>query len=107
MEGYIFDYRLGYVREGCTLTGFDVIGGDGAQYGRIVTLGGCTTPEIAQNGQSWAHALYKHAGGKYQILNGCTDGYSSAQILTMFIREAILLKPKLVVCLSGYCQIGC
>ena len=53
MEGYIFDYRLGYIRDGCELTGFDVLGNDDAPDGRIVTLGGYTTPETAKNRLSY------------------------------------------------------
>ena len=106
MEGYIYDYRLGYIRANCTLAGFDVYGSDDAPKGCIVTLGGYTTPEQARDGRTWAECLYNQYSGEYQILSGCTDGYSSAQILTMFIREVILLKPKLVICLSGFYNIA-
>ncbi len=102
MEGYIFDYRLGYIREGCEMQGFDVIGKGNR---RMVALGGYTTPEIAKNRRSWAHSLSGRMNGA-QILLGCTDGYSSAQILVMFIREAILLQPETVVCLSGFYNIA-
>ena len=106
MEGYIFDYRLGYVRDGCTLPGFDVFGTDDAPCGRIVAIGGYTTPEPLQSGRSWVELLYRKLEGKYQILSGCTDGYSSAQILTMFIRDAVLFRPKLVICFSGFYDIA-
>ena len=106
MQGYVFDYRLGYVRGLPSQAGFDVIGIDDAPDGKIVTLGGYTTLDMARNGQSWAHELHKQLDGKYQILNGCTDGYSSSQILMMFIRDVILLKPKLVICLSGFYNIA-
>ncbi len=99
----MFDYRLGYVREGCKMLGFDVIG-SGAK--RIVALGGYSTPEMARNGQTWAHALNRQLGEDSQIINGCTDGYSSAQILTMFIREVLLFEPETVVCLSGFYDIA-
>lgn len=102
VEACIFDYRLGYVRADCEASGFDVLGGDDAPGGRIVTLGGYTTPEQAKNHTSWADSLYEQFGGKYQILNGCTNGYTSAQEMTMLIRDVILLKPKLVICLSGF-----
>ena len=36
----IFDYRLGYVRAGATISGFDFIGEEGAP--RILVLGGYT-----------------------------------------------------------------
>jgi hypothetical protein len=102
VDGYIFDFRLGYVRAGCELQGFDVIGGESAE--TLVALGGCTTPEQAKSGKSWANALHERDGRR--MLCGCTDGYSSAQILTMFIREVPLLAPKLVVCLSGFYNIA-
>ncbi len=104
MQGYIFDYRLGYVREGCALQGFDKIGEDGGA--RVAALGGYTAPEEAAAGNSWAHGLHLAAAGKYQILSGCTDGYSSAQILTMFVREVPLFKPKAVICLSGFYNVA-
>jgi hypothetical protein len=103
VEGYIFDYRIGYVRAGCELQGFDVIGKDSGE--KIVALGGYTTPAQAKGEKSWANALHRLAG-KSQILCGCTDGYASGQILTMFIREVPLLAPKLVVCLSGFYNIA-
>ena len=102
MDGYIFDYRLGYVREGCALQGFDVIN---ESNNRLVALGGYITPEQAKSGTSWAHELQKAVANR-QILSGCTDGYSSAQILTMFIREVPLLAPKSVLCLSGFYNIA-
>jgi hypothetical protein len=105
MDGYMFDYRLGYVRSGCAMPGFDTIGRGGAPH-RLVTLGGYTTPEMARTGRSWVHALSRRAGEKVHMLNGCTDGYSSAQILTLFLREVILFKPERVLCLSGFYNIA-
>jgi hypothetical protein len=103
VEGYVFDYRIGYVRAGCELQGFDVIGPESAD--RIVALGGYTAPGQAKGGLGWANALHGLAG-ESQILCGCTDGYASGQILTMFIREVPLLAPKLVVCLSGFYNVA-
>jgi hypothetical protein len=85
------------------MAGFDVIGEDGAP--RILTLGGYTTPEQARSGRTWANLLYdlfKKDGKEVQILNGDTDGFTSAQELLMLIRDGILLKPELVICLSGF-----
>ncbi len=104
MQGYIFDYRLGYVRKDCALPGFDKIGEDGGE--RLAALGGYTTHGQAVAGKSWAHLLHLAGAGKYQILSGCTDGYSSAQILTMFVREIPLLAPITVVCLSGFYNVA-
>lgn len=102
LSGYIFDYRAGYVREGCELPGFDVLGEN--EENTIVTLGGYTAPAQAKAHTSWADCLYEKLGGapKVRILNGCTDGYSSAQEMTRFIRDVILLKPRLVIILSGF-----
>jgi hypothetical protein len=105
LSGYIYDYRLGYVREG-TLGGFDVLGEDSAPDGRIITLGGYTTPDLAAACASWSNFLYEALDGTAHIYNGCTDGYTSAQELMMFIRDGILLKPTLVVQLSGFHDIA-
>jgi len=102
LSGFCYDYRLGYIRAGCDLPGFDVLGKDDAPGGRIVTLGGYTTPEQAKNHSSWADFLYDQLAGRFQIFNGCTDGYTSAQEMTLLIRDVILFKPKLVICLSGF-----
>jgi hypothetical protein len=102
-EDFIFDYRLGHVRAGSHMYGFDAIGEDGAP--RVLALGGYTTTEQARNGLSWADGLYglfRKDGVGVQILNGDTDGFSSAQELMMFIRDGILLKPRLAICLSGF-----
>ena len=106
MEGYVFDYRLGYVRDACSLPGFDVFGSDDAPQGRIVTLGGYTTAEQARDGGSWAECLHGRLSGSHQIYNGCTDGYAASQILAMLIREAILLRPRRIICLSGYYDVA-
>jgi len=106
LQDYIFDYRLGYVRSGCDIQGFDVIGDDDAPSGKIVTLGGYTTAEQAKAKTSWADGLYRSLCGGRRIYNGCTDGYTSAQELVMFIRDVILLEPKLVICLSGFNNIA-
>ncbi|MDR1705740.1 MAG: hypothetical protein LBS19_13795 [Clostridiales bacterium] len=99
----VFDYRLGYVRTGGTMPGFDVYGDDGAA--RILTLGGYTTPEQAKSGLAWPALLYerfKNDGRPVQIISGDTDGFTSAQEMLMFIRDGILLRPELVINLSGF-----
>jgi hypothetical protein len=102
LKGLIYDYRLGYVRANCAFPGFNVLGENDAPGGRIVTLGGYTTPEQVNSHLSWADRLYEQLEKKVQIFNGCTDGYTSAQEMTMLIRDAILLRPRLVICLSGF-----
>jgi len=102
LNDLMYDYRLGYVRADCSIPGFDVLGEDNAPGGKIVTLGGYTTPEQALSHSTWADSLYEQLNGNVQIINGCTDGYTSAQELIMLIRDVILLKPRLVICLSGF-----
>ena len=101
LTGFIYDYRLGYVREN-TQGGFDILGDDAAHGGRILTLGGYTTPKLAEERSSWASLLYERLSRSVQIYNGCTDGFTSAQELIMFIRDGILLKPKILLQLSGF-----
>jgi hypothetical protein len=67
-----------------------------------VTLGGYTMSESATARASWVDRLYAGLGGRYQIYNGCTDGYSSAQEMLMCVRDGFLLKPALVLQLSGF-----
>lgn len=100
--GLIYDYRLGSVRAGSALSGFDVLGGDTAPDGRIVTLGGYTTAGQAARRASWADRLFERFGGTVQIYNGCTDGHTSVQALLMLVRDALLLHPKRVACLTGF-----
>ena len=106
LKGYIFDYRVGYVREGCVLPGFDVLGEN--VNNTIVALGGYTTPEQAKTRNSWADSLLESLGGssKVKVICGCTDGYTSAQEMTRYIRDVILLKPKLVIIVSGFYNIA-
>lgn len=102
-NGLRFDYRLGYVRANTPFSGFDVIGEDGAP--RILLLGGYTTTNQATSKQTWADCLYdlfKADRRPVQIINGDTDGYTSAQEMMMCIRDGVLLKPDAVICLSGF-----
>lgn len=100
-QGVRFDYRLGYVKSGTELPGFDVYGSmEGLRQPverggntRIVTLGSC---------EGWAEELYKLLGGDTQLLDGSTDGYTSAQAMLMLIRDGLLIKPKNVICVCGY-----
>jgi hypothetical protein len=104
-DGFVFDYRLGYVRNTGDIEylGFDVLGDDGGT--RILTLGGYTTAEQAKENRAWVNKLYnrfKEDGKSVQIINGDTDGYTSAQEMMMLIRDGILFNPKVVICLSGF-----
>jgi hypothetical protein len=89
----MYDFRLGWVRSDTDLNGFNVYGADNAADGRVVTLGGI---------DGWAKHLYTQLGETTQIIDGSTDGYTSAQAMIMLIRDGLLLKPKFVICVSGY-----
>lgn len=99
---YIFDFDLGYVRAGCSLSGIDVIGKDCGR--KILVLGGCVDANSARSGKSWPHFLeqiLRDSGNPAQILSGDTKGYVSGQELIMLIRDGILLEPAHVVVMSG------
>lgn len=100
LNGWTFDYRLGYIRED-SMGGFGILGEDDAPGGRILTLGGYTTPEQVGAQASWGDFLYKRLGDT-QIYHGCTEGYSSAQELTMLLRDGVLFQPRRVLSLSGF-----
>ncbi|MDR1397714.1 MAG: hypothetical protein LBJ14_08285 [Desulfarculales bacterium] len=92
LDGLVYDFRLGYVRAG-RQGGFAVLGADRAPDRRIVTLGGT---------EGWASRLYERFGRKRQIYDGSTEGYTSAQELTMLLRDGLLLNPEMVLCYSCF-----
>lgn len=100
LDGYIYDYRLGYVR-GTGNAGFDFFNAPDAPAGRIVALGGYTTPKSAKENSSWTDRLAEILPD-YQIISGCTDGYTSAQMLTSLIRDGVLFSPEYIICLCGF-----
>jgi hypothetical protein len=88
----MFDYRVGYVRSGTAMPGFDVYGGENAGHS-IVALGGA---------EGWARSLHKLMGEDFRVYDGCTDGHTTAQAMIMLIRDGLLLKTDMAVCVSGY-----
>ncbi|MDR1688169.1 MAG: hypothetical protein LBS21_06105 [Clostridiales bacterium] len=90
-QDMMYDFALGYVRAN-KANGFDVLGNDASPNGRIVTLG-CG---------DWPIPLFYELNDEYQIYNGCTPGYTSAQCMLMLIRDCILLEPKKIICVCGY-----
>ena len=55
--------------------------------------------------QSWVNGLYdlfKADNCSVQLINGDTNGFSSAHEMMMLIRDGILLRPSLVISLSGF-----
>jgi hypothetical protein len=94
-KGYMFDYRAGYVRAGTAMPGFDVYGGENAGQS-VLALGGS---------EGWAkplHGLHGPSGGDFRVYDGCADGHTTAQAMILLIRDGLLLKPDVAVCVSGY-----
>ena len=91
-QGYMFDYRAGYVRSGTAIPGFDVYGPEDAEHS-VISLGGC---------ENWAKPLCEQLGGEWRVYDGCADGHTTAQAMIMLIRDGLLLKPDIIVCVSGY-----
>jgi hypothetical protein len=88
----MFDYRAGYVRAGTTIPGFDVYGKENAKRS-VLALGGS---------EGWAKSLHGLLGGDFRVYDGCAEGHTTAQAMIMLIRDGLLLKPDVAVCVSGY-----
>ncbi|MCL2508609.1 MAG: hypothetical protein FWF05_05490 [Oscillospiraceae bacterium] len=105
-KDYSFDYRLGYVRKGGEWPGITVIQPKSADtYADIFILGGYTTPGEIEKKISWPHKLFdllKKSGVSARLFVGDTDGYVSFQEMLLLIRDVLLMKPSLVITLSGY-----
>lgn len=97
-----FDPLLGYSKIG-NIEGFK-ISGNVSSKNVIVILGNCTS---LQNNlrKSWINFFIENLsieyGSDYVVYNGAEAGYSSSQELLKFIRDTLILKPKVLVILDG------
>lgn len=87
---------------------------------RIVALGGSTTdpltgvflgdsdvaPDDPANWPRQFAAILESRHREAEVLNGGVAGYSSNQELFKFIRDALPLRPRLVICLNGVNEMG-
>lgn len=101
------DIQLGHVMlyEGEELEqylGFHVIGTEGKDKFKIVTIGGSTTAEAVYRMKSWPFCLYDRIeSDRAVIYNAAVDGYSSSQELLKLLRDVCALRPDLVISFSG------
>lgn len=87
---------------------------------RIIALGGSTTDPLTgvflgdsevtpADPANWPRQLAAILGSRNlaaEVLNGGVAGYSSNQELLKFIRDALPLRPRLVICLNGVNEVG-
>lgn len=100
------DPLLGSVRtEDSDIPGYTVFknceAGDGL---RIMVLGGSTSDPTLMNLKSWSEYMFdalNDMGIKTVIYNGAMGGYTSSQELKKLLRDVTVLKPQLVISLSG------
>lgn len=107
--GYAHDPEtdLGLSEDGA-IPGFVIFGAPGNEDAlRIVALGGSTTDPLDRG--NWPRALQNilaQEGIDAIVYNGGVAGYSSNQELFKLIRDAISLKPDIVVSLNGINDLG-
>ena len=71
---------------------------------RILILGGSTSDPTLMNIKSWSEYLFdalKDMGMSAVIYNGAVGGYTSSQEMKKLIRDITVLRPQLIISLSG------
>lgn len=104
----ILDPTLGYSRTD-DLAGFHIHGTLHEKQLRIVTLGGATTDYCYSYLKSWPEYLHEiliAQGIDNVVFNGGMNGYTSCEERDRMLRDVPVLKPDLVLSLSGECDIG-
>lgn len=86
------------------MEGYKRWGEDTAKH-RFLILGGSTSDPTYTLFNSWAYYFYNMLKEKYQsdvvVYNGAVIGYTSAQALLRMMRDGLILKPDVVIDLSG------
>ena len=104
-QNFVLDANLGYGKKGnCTLPGFVQFGDETVQ-NCIVLLGGSTADADFTVFPCLADCLQqelKKNGYSTKILCGAISGYQSSQELVKLIRDAIPMKPNIVICYNGF-----
>jgi len=101
-----WDPLLGSVRTGDSeLPGYTVFrSGESDSALRILVLGGSTSDPTLMNLKSWPEYLFDSLcsmGIETVIFNGAVGGYCSAQEMKKLLRDLPVLRPDLVISLSG------
>lgn len=86
------------------MEGYKRWGEDSAKQ-RILILGGSTSDPTYTMFNSWGYYFYNILKEKYQsdvvVYSGAVTGYTTAQSLLRVIRDGLILKPDIVIDLSG------
>lgn len=99
----ILDINLGYtVKMNFKYPGFYMFGDYAEDDYKIVILGGSTSEAHNYWFKSWPEIFYeKYCGKKISILDGAVSGYNSAFELIKLIRDAVYLKPDMLIVYDG------
>ncbi len=98
------DYLLGYCVKGNKGTyGYQIHGDDSAKC-RILVLGGSTSTETVFDTKGWVQCLYEKLSRTESVViyNASNCGYSVVQELLVLMRDGYVLKPDIVISMSGY-----
>ncbi len=103
-EGYeILDCFCG-VSWASNIEGYKRWGEDSAKH-RVLILGGSTSDPTYTMFNSWGYYFYNILKEKYQsdvvVYSGAVTGYTTAQSLLKVMRDGLILKPDVVIDLSG------
>lgn len=99
----ILDVNLGYTFvQSEKYPGYMVYGNEAESDYKMVVLGGSTTDGAAFAFKSWSELLYEKMNNRnLTIYNGGVFGYKSAHELLKLVRDAINLKPNMIISYSG------
>lgn len=86
------------------MEGYKRWGEDTAKH-RVLILGGSTSDPTYTSFNSWGYYFYNMLKEKFQsdvvVYNGSVIGYTSAQALLRMMRDGLILKPDIVIHMSG------
>lgn len=106
---YMFDPMLGFNTIGSAGSpGFYAAREPRAGDKRIVVMGGSSPDPGSMIHESWTNYLQdmlEAAGGGWIAYNGGVMGYSSGQVMVKLMRDAMALKPELVIDFTGNANI--
>lgn len=105
------DPLLVYTRKGDNYPGIVQFGMyNGKNHFKILVLGNSTSEHMIGGMKSWCYYLWKKlsysSDKNYIIYNGGISGYCSGQEFLKLARDGLLLKPDIIISLSGVCDVA-
>ncbi len=100
----VADCLFGYCIKGNReVNGFQIHGNESAKC-RILVLGGSTSTETAYDTINWVEYLYRRLNidESVVIYNASNCGFDVVQELLILMRDGIILKPDIVISMSGF-----